>query len=143
VSEYVLYCWRKLSIMACKTTEDKFMMYLNWYASEVGSNDVTLPFARMEDCATFLGVARTSLSPAIGRLVASGEIAQPARGRFVLCRGKRALMEPSEMSNLRHTVCVEFAIMPQASNKVSNERRRAAVPQVARTSKACCGKEGN
>jgi len=86
VSEYVLYCWRKLSIMACKTTEDKFMLYLNWYASEVGSDDVTLPFARMEDCAAFLGVTRASLSPAIGRLVSRGEIAHVARARFTLIR---------------------------------------------------------
>ena len=84
VSESVLYCWRKLSIMACKTTEDKFMMYLNWYASEVGLNDVTLPFVRMEDCAAFLGVTRASLSPAIGRLAACGEIKHVARCRFVL-----------------------------------------------------------
>ena len=88
VSEHVLYCWRKLSIMACKTTEDKFMLYLKWYASEVGSDDVTLPFARMEDCATFLGVTRAALSPAIGRLVARGEIGHFGRGRFVLLRAK-------------------------------------------------------
>lgn len=84
VSGLVLSSWRKHSIMACKTTEAKFMMYLNWYAAEKGASDVTLPFARMEDCATFLGVTRASLSPAIGRLVARGEIRQIARGRFVL-----------------------------------------------------------
>jgi len=84
VSEYVLFCWRKLSIMACKTTEDKFMMYLNWYASETGSDDVTLPFARMEDCATFLGVTRASLSPAIRRLKERGEIEQIGRCRYSL-----------------------------------------------------------
>ena len=84
VSESVLYCWRKLSIMACKTTEDKFMMYLNWYATETGSPDVTLPFARMEDCAVFLGVTRAALSPAIKRLVTRGEIQRVSRGRFVL-----------------------------------------------------------
>ena len=84
MSEYVLYCWRKLSIMACKTTEDKFMLYLKWYASEVGSDDVTLPFARMEDCAAFLGVTRAALSPAIGRLAERGEIKHLGHGRFVL-----------------------------------------------------------
>jgi len=84
VSEYVLFCWRKMSIMACKTTEDKFMMYLNWYASEIGSNDVAVPFARMEDCATFLGVTRVSLSLAIGRLVKRGEIRHSGRGHFEL-----------------------------------------------------------
>lgn len=84
VSEYVLFCWRKMSIMTCKTTEDKFMLYLNWYASEVGSKDVTLPFVRMEDCATFLGVTRVSLSMAISRLVARGEIRHLGRAHFVL-----------------------------------------------------------
>ena len=87
VSESVLYCWRKLSIMACKTTEDKFMMYLNWYATETGSPDVTLPFARMEDCAVFLGVTRAALSSAIKRLVTRGEIQRVSRGRFVLKQG--------------------------------------------------------
>ena len=87
VSESVLYCWRKLSIMACKTTEDKFMMYLNWYATETGSPDVTLPFARMEDCAVFLGVTRAALSSAINRLVTRGEIQRVSRGRFVLKLG--------------------------------------------------------
>ena len=104
VSESVLYCWRKLSIMACKTTEDKFMMYLNWYATETGSPDVTLPFARMEDCADFLGVTRASLSPAIKRLVAHGEIRRVRRGHFVLLRLKSSIRhgQPSrlEMSNL-------------------------------------------
>lgn len=88
VSESVLYCWRKLSIMACKTTEDKFMMYLNWYATETGAPDVTLPFARMEDCAAFLGVTRAALSPAIKRLVSRGEIRRVRRGHFVLLRLK-------------------------------------------------------
>lgn len=100
VSEHVLYCWRKLSIMACKTTEDKFMLYLKWYASEVGSDDVTLPFARMEDCATFLGVTRAALSPAIGRLVARGEIGHFGRGRFVLLRAKFVRQRFCCMSNL-------------------------------------------
>ena len=84
VSESVLYCWRKLAIMACKTTEDKFLMYLNWYASEVGKDNVVLPFTRMEDCATFLGVTRASLSPAIKRLAARGIIQHVAHGRFRL-----------------------------------------------------------
>lgn len=104
VSESVLYCWRKLSILACKTTEDKFMRYLNWYATETGSSDVTLPFARMEDCADFLGVTRASLSPAIKRLVAHGEIRRVRRGHFVLLRLKSSIRhgQPSrlEMSNL-------------------------------------------
>jgi len=91
VSEYVLYCWRKLSILACKTTEDKFMMYLNWYASEIGSNDMMLPFPRMEDCAVFLGVTRVSLSMAIGRMVKRGEIRHPGRAHFVLLRPRSAL----------------------------------------------------
>lgn len=86
VSELAHSSWRKLSIMACKTTEAKFMMYLNCYASEVGLNDVTLPFARMEDCAAFLGVTRASLSPAIGRLEARGEIEHVSHGRFRLIR---------------------------------------------------------
>jgi len=87
VSEYVLFCWRKMSIMACKTTEDKFMLYLNWYASEVGSKDVSLPFARMEDCATFLGVTRVSLSMAISRLEERGELRHLGRAHFVLSSG--------------------------------------------------------
>ena len=85
-SEYVHYCWRKLSIMSCKTTEDKFFLYLSWQASEVGSNDVSLPFVRMEDCATFLGVTRTSLSLAIKRLVKRGEIVYLEHGHFILKR---------------------------------------------------------
>lgn len=85
-SEYVHYCWRKLSIMSCKTTEDKFFLYLSWQASEVGSNDVRLPFVRMEDCATFLGVTRTSLSLAIKRLVKRGEIIYLEHGHFILKR---------------------------------------------------------
>lgn len=89
VSELVLSSWRKHSIMACKTTDAKFMMYLNWYVAEKGSNDVTLPFARMEDCAAFLGVSRASLSPAIGRLVACGEIRRLGHGRFSLMSGKK------------------------------------------------------
>lgn len=84
VSEYVYYCWRKFSVMACKTTEDKFMRYLNLYAQASGSREMTLPFSRMEDCAVFLGVSRTALSPAIGRLEAQGKIKRLGRGHFVL-----------------------------------------------------------
>lgn len=84
VSEYVFYCWRKFSVMACKTTEEKFMRYLNLYARASGSKDMTLPFSRMEDCAVFLGVSRTALSPAIGRLEAQGKIKRLGRGHFVL-----------------------------------------------------------
>jgi len=76
----------KLSIMACKTTEDKFMMNLHWYASEIGSNDLKVPFPRMEDCATYLGVTRVSLSMAIGRLEKRGEIKHIGRGHFKLLR---------------------------------------------------------
>lgn len=84
VSEYVFYCWRKFSVMACKTTEEKFMRYLNLYARASGSKDMTLPFSRMEDCAVFLGVSRTALSPAIRRLEAQGKIKRLGRGHFVL-----------------------------------------------------------
>lgn len=84
VSEYVFYCWRKFSVMACKTTEEKFMRYLNLYARASGSKDMTLPFSRMEDCAVFLGVSRASLSPAIGRLEAQGRLKHLGRAHFVL-----------------------------------------------------------
>ena len=84
VSERVFFCWRKLAVLSCKTTEEKFMAYLRWYVAEKGSNDVTLPFARMEDCATFLGVTRASLSPAIGHLKARGVIQHVGRTRFRL-----------------------------------------------------------
>ena len=85
VSGQVLECWRKMSILSCKKTEDRFMLYLRWYASEVGESDVTLPFATSEDCARYLGVTRTALSLAIQRLVARGEIVHPGRSRFVIC----------------------------------------------------------
>ena len=84
VSGYVLYCTRKLSLMASKTTEEKFLFYLGWYASDSGSNDVTLPFARAEDFAAFLGVTRASLHRAIRHLEASGRIRHVGRGHFVL-----------------------------------------------------------
>ena len=84
VSEYVLYCWRKMSILSCKKVEDRFMLYLRWCASEVGESDVTLPFATSEACAQYLGVTRTALSLAINRLVARGEIAHPSHSRFVI-----------------------------------------------------------
>lgn len=84
VSGYVLYCTRKLSLMASKTTEEKFLFYLGWYASDSGSNDVTLPFARAEDCAAFLGVTRVSLHRAIRHLEESGRIRHVGRAHFVL-----------------------------------------------------------
>lgn len=84
VSEYVLYCWRKMAILSCKKVEDRFMLYLRWCASEVGESDVTLPFATSEACAQFLGVTRTALSIAVNRLVARGEIAHPSHSRFVI-----------------------------------------------------------
>lgn len=84
VSGCVVYCTRKLSILACKTTEEKFLFYLGWYASDSGSNDVTLPFARAEDCAAFLGVTRVSLHRAVRQLEESGRIRHIGRGHFVL-----------------------------------------------------------
>lgn len=84
VSEYVLYCWRKMSILSCKKVEDRFMLYLRWCASEVGESDVTLPFATSEECASYLGVTRTALSLAIRRLVNRGEIVHHDRSRFVI-----------------------------------------------------------
>ena len=84
VSGQVLECWRKMSILSCKKAEDRFMLYLRWYASEVGESDVTLPFANSEACASYLGVTRTALSLAVNRLVARGEIFHPARSRFVI-----------------------------------------------------------
>lgn len=84
VSAYVFYCTRKLSILACKTTEEKLLFYLGWYASDSGSNDVTLPFARAEDCAAFLGVTRVSLHRAVRQLEESGRIRHIGRGHFVL-----------------------------------------------------------
>ena len=85
VSGEVLASWRKMSILACKKVEDRFMLYLRWYASEVGESDVTLPFKSSEDCASYLGVTRTALSLAIKRLVARGEIVHPGHSRFVIC----------------------------------------------------------
>lgn len=85
VSGQVLECWRKMSILSCKKAEDRFMLYLRWYASEVGESDVTLPFATSEDCAHYLGVTRTALSLAIRRLVTRGEIVHPGHSRFVIC----------------------------------------------------------
>lgn len=84
VSEYVPYCWRKMSILSCKKVEDRFMLYLRWCASEIGESDVTLPFATSEACAQYLGVTRTALSLAINRLVARGEIVHPGHSRFVI-----------------------------------------------------------
>ena len=85
VSGQVLECWRKMSILSCKKAEDRFMLYLRWYASEVGESDVTLPFATSEDCARYLGVTRTALSLAIRRLIGRGEIVHPGHSRFVIC----------------------------------------------------------
>lgn len=85
VSGQVLESWRKMSILSCKRTEDRFMLYLRWYASEVGESDVTLPFKTCEDCARYLGVSRTALSLAISRLVSRGEIVHPGHSRFVIC----------------------------------------------------------
>ena len=84
VSGQVLECWRKMSILSCKKAEDRFMLYLRWYASEVGESDVTLPFATSEDCAHYLGVTRTALSLAIRRLIGRGEIVHPGHSRFVI-----------------------------------------------------------
>jgi len=91
VSEYVHYCWRKMAILACAKTEERFLLYLNWLADEVGSDEFTVPFARLEDCATYLGVTRASLSAAISHLVQRGVIAHPGRGRFALRIGREAL----------------------------------------------------
>lgn len=85
VSGQVLESWRKMSILSCKKAEDRFMLYLRWYASEVGESDVHLPFKTSEDCANYLGVSRTALSLAISRLVRRGEIVHPGRSRFVIC----------------------------------------------------------
>ena len=85
VSGQVLESWRKMSILSCKKAEDRFMLYLRWYASEVGESDVTLPFATSEDCARYLGVTRTALSLAIKRLVGRGEIVHPGHSRYVIC----------------------------------------------------------
>ena len=84
VSGQVLESWRKMSILSCKKAEDRFMLYLRWYASEVGESDVTLPFATSEDCARYLGVTRTALSLAIRRLIDRGEIVHPGHSRFVI-----------------------------------------------------------
>ncbi|MDO5319842.1 MAG: Crp/Fnr family transcriptional regulator [bacterium] len=85
VSGQVLECWRKMSILSSKKVEDRFMLYLRWYASEVGESDVTLPFATSEACAHYLGVTRTALSLAVRRLVDRGEIVHPGHSRFVIC----------------------------------------------------------
>ena len=85
VSGQVLESWRKMSILSCKKTEDRFMLYLRWYASEVGESDVTLPFRTSEDCARYLGISRTAFSLAISRLVKRGEIVHPGHSRFVIC----------------------------------------------------------
>lgn len=85
VSGQVLECWRKMSILSCKKAEDRFMLYLRWYASEIGESDVTLPFRTSEDCARYLGISRTALSLAISRLVKRGEIVHPGHSRFVIC----------------------------------------------------------
>ena len=85
VSGQVLESWRKMSILSCKKAEDRFMLYLRWYASEVGESDVRLPFKTSEDCARYLGISRTALSLAVQRLVKRGEIAHPGHSRFVIC----------------------------------------------------------
>lgn len=86
VSGEVLDGWRKLSILSCRKTEDRFILYLRWRAAETGEKSVRLPFVTSDACAQFLGVTRTALSLAIGRLVARGEIARPSRGVFVLLK---------------------------------------------------------
>jgi len=85
VSAEVLACWRKMSILSCKKTEDRFMLYLRWRTSEAGASDVQVPFTTSEAFAQYLGVTRTGLSLAVKRLVARGEIVRPGQNRFVLC----------------------------------------------------------
>jgi len=84
VSEYVLYCWRKMAIMSCAKTEDRLMLYLNWLVAEAGKREIAVPFTRVEDLARYLGVSRVSLSRAISSLVACGEIAHPGKGLFCI-----------------------------------------------------------
>lgn len=84
ISDEVLRCWSKMSILACKKVEDRFMLYLRWHASATGSNDVQLPFTTSEPCANYLGVTRTALSLAVKRLVDGREIAHLGHGRFVI-----------------------------------------------------------
>jgi len=84
VSGEVLDSWRKLSILACRKTEDRFMLYLRWRSAATGETEMRLPFATSEACAQYLGVTRTALSLAVTRLVGRGEIARLGRGRFRL-----------------------------------------------------------
>jgi len=84
VSGEVLDCWRKVSIFACRKTDDRFMLYLRWRAAETGETEIRIPFPTTEACAQFLGVTRTSLSLAIKRLIARGEIVRTGHGRYVI-----------------------------------------------------------
>ena len=80
----VLESWQKLSVLACRKTEDRFMLYLRWRAAETGKVELQLPFATSEACAQYLGVTRTALSLAVKRLDERGEIKRLGRGRFAL-----------------------------------------------------------
>lgn len=84
VSGEVLDCWRKISMLTCRKTEDRFMLYLHWLAAESGETEVKVPFPTSEACAQFLGVTRTALSLAVKRLITRGEITRLEHGRFVL-----------------------------------------------------------
>ena len=84
VSEDVLRCWRKMSIMACTKAEDRVKLLMNWVASKTGQSEFDVPFNTTEELAQFLAVSRTALSLAINRLVRRGEIAHPARRRFAI-----------------------------------------------------------
>lgn len=82
VAADVHQCWMRMSILSFKKAEDRFMLYLRWYVSEVGENEVQLPFSTSEACSEYLGVTRTALSLAVKRLLARGEITHPRHGRF-------------------------------------------------------------
>ena len=68
LSRELFSTWRKLMVMDAPTIESRVQVYLSELANENGNADeVTVPFDR-ERMAEYLGVARPSLSRALGNL---------------------------------------------------------------------------
>ena len=68
LSRELFSTWRKLMVMDAPTIESRVQVYLSELSNESGNSDeVVVPFDR-ERMAEYLGVARPSLSRALGNL---------------------------------------------------------------------------
>jgi len=74
LSDQLIACWQKCTILSYPTIAERFLAYLAFRAHETGSNEVRIS-STQEAFANYLGVNRSALSRAIGKLKKEGRIA--------------------------------------------------------------------